>query len=157
MRISFGVLMSVSMAVCLGARAEIVAEIGENVKDNWRKISERCQKVAALTDEMPSLPDSSWCFWVTDKDDQREKIRSVQLRIRELMRELRSAGKSIFFSSHELGETALAEKRGDQKTVQTCLLEAERMNASPVVVEAIRGRVRPDGAAPCRASGCHGN
>ena len=108
MRIGFGVLLSVSMAVCLGARAGIVAEIGENVKDNWRKISERCQKVAALTDEMPSLPDSSWWFWETDKDDQREKIRAVQLRIRELL--LSADAKSILKKVDRFDEE-IAERR----------------------------------------------
>lgn len=38
--------------------------------------------------------------------------------------------------------SALAERRGDQETVRTCLSEAERMNAASVIVEAIRRRIR---------------
>lgn len=133
MRIAFGVLLSASVAVCFGARAEIIAEIGENVKDNWRKISERCQKVAALTDEMPSLPDSSWWFWETDKDDQREKIRSVQLRIRELL--LSSDAKSILKKVDRFDEE-IAERRN-----QVAELTEERQ-FNPEDAEKLDGKIR---------------
>ena len=37
--------------------------------------------------------------------------------------------------------SAFAEKRGDVATVRTCLAEAERINAVPVIAEAIRKRI----------------
>ena len=37
--------------------------------------------------------------------------------------------------------SAFAEKRGDVATVMTCLAEAERINAVPVIMEAIRKRI----------------
>ena len=69
------------LALTFAARAEVVEDIKENVRDNWRKIQEKCQDVRELAQELPSLPDDSW--FKTDKDDQLKKIRKIQEKIRK--------------------------------------------------------------------------
>lgn len=69
------------LALTFAVRAEVVEDIKENVRDNWRKIQEKCQDVRELAQELPSLPDDSW--FKTDKDDQLKKIRKIQEKIRK--------------------------------------------------------------------------
>ena len=69
------------LALTFAGRAEVVEDIKENVRDNWRKIQEKCQDVRELAQELPSLPDDSW--YKTDKDDQLKKIRKIQEKIRK--------------------------------------------------------------------------
>lgn len=69
------------LALTFATRAEVVEDIKENVRDNWRKIQEKCQDVRELAQELPSLPDDSW--FKTDKDDQLKKIRKIQEKIRK--------------------------------------------------------------------------
>ena len=61
--------------------ADAVAEIQENVRDEWEDISEECIEVRELEAELPNLPKSTW--WGTDQSDQLRKIRECQERIRK--------------------------------------------------------------------------
>lgn len=79
MRLAFVCLFLVSSIVT--ARAEIVAEIKDGVRGNWRKITEKCQDVRSLAQELPNLPDDAW--FSTDKGDQLKKIHKIQEQIRE--------------------------------------------------------------------------
>lgn len=96
----------VVLALALSARAEIVAEIAESARDNWRKITARCQDARELAQELPNLPDSAW--FVTDKQDQLKKIRKVQERIRE---ELLSVGSREILAKTDKLSQKIAEKR----------------------------------------------
>jgi predicted nucleic acid-binding Zn-ribbon protein len=61
----------------------IVAEIKENVGENWEDISEWCDEVMALRKRLPTLPRSSWFF--TDQGDLNEEIHEGQAKIKELL------------------------------------------------------------------------
>lgn len=88
------------------ARASVVDEIAEGARDNWRKISEKCQDARDLAQELPDLPDSAW--FSTDKKDQLKKIRKVQERIRE---ELLSVDAREVLSKADKLSRKIAEKR----------------------------------------------
>lgn len=64
---------------------EIVDAIQRNARESWKKISDCCLQVSALEDEMPNLPESTWNPFRTDQNDQREKIRGIQRRIRSML------------------------------------------------------------------------
>lgn len=111
------VFASVVLTLAVAARATVVDEIAESARDNWRKISEKCQDARELAQELPDLPDSAW--FSTDKKDQLKKIRKVQERIREELlsvdaREVLSKADKL---SRKIAETRqeiaeLREKRG---------------------------------------------
>lgn len=94
------------LTLAFAVRATIVDEISENARDNWRKISEKCQDARELAQELPDLPDSSW--FGTDKKDQLKKIRKVQERIRE---ELLSVGAQEVLAKTDKLSRKIAEKR----------------------------------------------
>ena len=113
--ISFAVL-----ALTFAVRAEVVEDIKENVRDNWRKIAEKCQDVQGLVDEMPGLPDSAW--FKTDKKSQLAKIRKYQNKIREellsvdtriILEKAEKLGRKIANKKQDIAE--LKEKRGFAK------------------------------------------
>ena len=105
------------LALTFAARAEVVEDIKENVRDNWRKIQEKCQDVRELAQELPSLPDDSW--YKTDKDDQLKKIRKIQEKIRkellsvdscEVLAKTDKLSRKIAAKKQDIAE--LQEKRG---------------------------------------------
>ena len=67
------------------AASSVAADIRESVRDGWKGIVRYSGKVAELTDEMKSLPESSFWFWETDRRDQRKKIRCQLEKVRELL------------------------------------------------------------------------
>ena len=105
------------LALTFAVRAEVVEDIKENVRDNWRKIQEKCQDVRELAQELPSLPDDAW--WPkTDKGDQLKKIRKIQEKIRkellsvdscEVLAKTEKLSRKIAAKKQEIAE--LQEKR----------------------------------------------
>lgn len=105
-------------AACAGSVcAEIVEDIKGNVRDNWRKVAEHCQQIQKLDAELPNLPDKAW--FSTDKQDQLEKIRGYQQRIREellsvdtrkILEKAEKLAKKIASKKQEIVE--LKEERG---------------------------------------------
>lgn len=80
------VVLAASLTLAAGVSAsELAADIQNSVKKNWSDISETCQDMMELVQEMPKLPDRTFIPFKTDKQDQRKKIRKVQLKIREIL------------------------------------------------------------------------
>ena len=75
MKKCFVFFVALGLFSCCFARSSIVDEIAESARDNWRKISEKCQDARELAEDLPNLPDSAW--FSTDKKDQLKKIRKM--------------------------------------------------------------------------------
>ena len=63
----------------------LAMEIKENVRDNWKEVSEWCGEVVNLENGMSSLPENSWIPWKRDREKQRADIREIQQRIKEML------------------------------------------------------------------------
>ena len=68
-----------------GARAEVLEDIRDSVKGNWKKLSRESAEICGLREQMRDLPDSSWWFFTTDKKDQQKKILRLLREMRELL------------------------------------------------------------------------
>lgn len=120
--------MVLTTAGCLavGANASLEEDIRESISDNWKALVKRADAVTALETEMNDLPDSSVLFWVTDKNDQKAKIRKELLKARELLLSTTSQKimKEIDAIDRDLAKTANAIRdTTEEKTLNPDLLE----------------------------------
>lgn len=92
-----------------GVRAAgVVDGIQSMVKENWSELSEKCLDIMELEREIPNLPDHTWMPFTTDKDDQRKKIRKIQMAIREIL--LSEGAQKILEKTDRLSEKIAARK-----------------------------------------------
>lgn len=62
---------------------EVVVRLKESIRGNWDKLSDRCEQVATLREEMEGLPESAWFH--PDKKYYRARIRKQIMTIRTLL------------------------------------------------------------------------
>ena len=82
------ILMIAMLSVCVCAQADtndLVNEVKSSVKSSWRKIAKYSDKTVELINELKTLPDKSYWFWVTDRRDQNKKIRKQLRKVREIL------------------------------------------------------------------------
>ena len=78
-------LLATAGCMFFEAKESVAEGVKSSVKGNWSRFVKESEKVTGLMDGMRDLPESSIIPFVTDKKDQRAKIRRELLKVRELL------------------------------------------------------------------------
>ena len=78
-------LVATAGCLSIGSNESVVEGVKSSVKSNWKSLVKESEKVAGFKSELKDLPESSWNPFVTDRKDQRAKIRRELMKVRELL------------------------------------------------------------------------
>ena len=147
-----------------GKASVILDEFRDNIRSNWKKLSNRCADLIGLHDEMPNLPKKAWIK--KDQRDQQERIREQLRRIRSLLlstdaqrilADVEAADAKIAKVKVEIGETWDEVFRNPDKeaklNAKIAKLEAKRDALELRRAEAARGVIAELDAIGLRLSG----